>query len=156
MQKAKRYFILAIILVIICLSGYLFLNLMDEFLDLVFVFKSDLDAKFLVFLIFSFLISIIGIVSVIFNWKYLKSSIPKNDSELLDEEESISKKNSGFLFTSYYIFGILIIAFGFFLGYLYIKEVFNRNELNIDGLFLTIILIILVFGIFLNRDARKL
>lgn len=156
MQKVKRYFILFVIIVIICLSGYLFLNLMDEFLDIVIVFKKDLEAKFIVFLIFSFLISISGILSFVFNWKVLKSKTTLNDSELLDSEEKTIQKHSGFLYISYYIFGLLLFTYGLFFIYQIIIESSNRSEVNVDELFFIITVAILVIGALFNRDARKL
>ncbi len=156
MQKAKRSFILFIVIAISCLSAYLTLDIVDLIFNNGRVIVDRLFETVGIVFMFTFTITVFGIISAVFNWKVLKLKITNNDSELLDSEEKTIQKHSGFLYISYYIFGLLLFTFGLFFIYQIIIENSNRDGYNSDKLFFIITIIILVIGALFNRDARKL
>jgi hypothetical protein len=156
MQKAKRSFILFIVIAISCLSAYLTLDIVDLIFNNGSINVDRLFETVGIIFMFTFTITFFGIISAVFNWKVLKSKTTNNDSELLDSQEKSIQKHSGFLYISYYIFGLLLFTFGLFFIYQIIIEKSNRDGYNSDELFLIITVIILVMGALFNRDARKL
>ncbi len=117
MQKAKRSFILFIVIAISCLSAYLTLDIVDLIFNNGRVIVDRLFETVGIVFMFTFTITVFGIISAVFNWKVLKLKITNNDSELLDSEEKTIQKHSGFLYISYYIFGLLLFTFGLFFIY---------------------------------------
>ncbi|MFN6085449.1 MAG: hypothetical protein ACK476_11045, partial [Fluviicola sp.] len=151
MQKAKRSFILFIVIAISCLSAYLTFDMVDLIFNNGNVIVDRLFDTLGIVFMFTFTITVFGIISAVFNWKVLKSKTTNNDSELLDFEEKTIQKHSGFLYISYYIFGLLLFTFGLFFIYQIIIESSNRSEVNVDELFIIITVIILVIGALFNR-----
>lgn len=159
MQKAKRSFILFTVIAISCLSAYLTLDLVDFIFNNGDVNFNRLSQNDGIVFIFTLSISVLGIISTIFNLKLLllKQKTSQNESDILDSEEEMSQnKHSGFLYISYHIFGLLIFAFGVFFVYLFIKKSNRNYTVNADVQFLIVTLIILLIGALFLRDARKL
>ena len=113
MQKDKRSFILFIVIAISCLSAYLTLDIVDLIFNNGRVIVDRLFETVGIVFMFTFTITVFRIISAVFNWKVLKLKITNNDSELLDSEEKTIQKHSGFLYISYYIFGLLLFTFYF-------------------------------------------
>lgn len=158
MQKAKRSFILFIVIAISCLSAYLTLDLLDLIFNNGKINFNRLSQTDGIVFIFSLSISVLGIISTIFNLKllFLKPKTSQNESDILDFEEFSQNKHSGFLYISYYIFGLLILAFGVFFVYIFIEESNRNYTVNADVQFLIVTPIILLIGALFLRDARKL
>lgn len=156
MQKVKRSFILFIVITISCLSAYLTLDIVDLIFNNGDVNEDRLFETVGIVFMFTFTITFFGIISAVFNWKVLKSKKTLKDSELLDSEENTIQKYSGFLYISYYIFGLLLFTFGLFFVYQIIIENSNRDGYNSDESFFIITIIILVIGALFHRDARKI
>lgn len=158
MQKAKRSFILFVIIAISCLSIYLFLDLLDFIFNNGNINLDRISNRDGVVFLFAFSLSIFGVLAAVFNWKLLllKSKSSLNESEILDSEELTKIKQSSFLSISYYIFALLLFSFGLFFVYLFIEETNYHYSSNTDIQFLIVTLIILLIGALFFRDARKL
>lgn len=158
MQKAKRSFILFVIIAISCLSIYLFLDLLDLIFNNGNINLDRFSDRDVIVFLFAFSLSVFGILATVFNWKLLllKSKTSINESEILDSNDFSQKKHSRFLIISYYIFALLLFSFGLFFVYLFIEETKYNYTANTDIQFLTVTIIILLMGALFFRDARKI
>lgn len=158
MQKTKRLIILILILLFVLYFSwtfFMFIIMLSTFNNEVTLFKSN--SRLILECMFVFSIPILGLMSIIYNFRIFQSLSSIDSQEILDVTVKEKSYKNYFLLNVYFVFSVILIlqtSLRIYNLFEIINEVGNfMNYLQIQAL---ILLVIISLGILFLIDSIKL
>jgi len=156
MNQQKRNLYILLIVVLTGLSLYSSYDSLMRFRFMLFDIGNYYSESIFIFMMFSFLLSITGVPSLILNYKLTNSKNKIKESEIVDNGDLKGNNYIGKpLIYGYLLFGWLLIGLSVFM-FIPLLQDYPLNEFP-KGLLIYIIMVLIgVIGFFLIKDGLKI